>query len=181
MLNKIKSSFMLKEVASYIDEKIKLDLFKYNKTIQNKLDINIINYKEFGGKYKIGDKNGKGKEYNGHYDTLIFEGEYLNGRRNGKGKEYHYFRGRLEFEGEYLNGKRNGNGIEYYWDCKKKFEGEYKNGNMWTGKLYDYENNIIYEIKNGKGIYKGFNDDNRLIFEGEHLNGERNGKGKEFK
>ena len=59
------------------------------------------------------------------------------------------------------------------------FEGEYKNGKKWTGELYDYKNNI-YEINNGKGYYKEFNKDTKLFFEGEHLNGERNGKGKEY-
>ena len=37
----------------------------------------------------------------------------------------------------------------------------------------------IYEIKNGKGFLKKYNEDGELIFEGEYLNGERNGKGKE--
>ena len=32
--------------------------------------------------------------------------------------------------------------------------------------------------KNGKG--KEYNDDGKLIFEGEYLNGEKNGKGKEY-
>ena len=50
MLNKIKSSFMLKEITSFLNEEIKLDLFKYNRNMQNKLDINIINYIEYAGK-----------------------------------------------------------------------------------------------------------------------------------
>ena len=53
-----------------------------------------------------------------------------------------------------------------------------KNGN---GKGYDFENNIIYELKNGKGIIKEYSDYfNILDFEWEYLNGEKNGKGKEF-
>ena len=39
--------------------------------------------------------------------------------------------------------------------------------------------NIIYELKDGKGLVKEYNG-NKLIFEGEYLNGERNGKGKEY-
>ena len=58
---------------------------------------------------------------------LCFEGEYLNGKRNGKGKEYHRFN-QLRFEGEYLNDKK------------------------WNGKGYDSLGNIIYELKDGKGI-----------------------------
>ena len=51
------------------------------------MNISLINYKIFSGKYIIYEKNGKGKEIN--YDGyLIYEGEYINGERNGKGKEY---------------------------------------------------------------------------------------------
>ena len=61
------------------------------------------------------------------------------------------------------------------------FEGEYYNGYRWNGKIYDnINNNIIYELKNGKGYIKEYNLYNDLIFEGEYLNGKRNGKGKEF-
>ena len=93
----IKSSYILKIIFSNINEKSKLDIIRFNKTLQNKLDINIMNYIIFGRKYFIGDKNGKGKEYFINYtlvfgqicyDVLIFEGKYLNGKRNGKGKEY---------------------------------------------------------------------------------------------
>ena len=52
-----------------------------------------------------GLRNGKGKEYNGSIEMLLFEGEYLNGKKNGKGKEYN-LNGNLLYEGEYLNGKR---------------------------------------------------------------------------
>ena len=38
----------------------------------------------------------------------------------------------------------------------------------------------MYEIKNGAGKIKEFDDNFKLIFEGEYLNGKRNGKGKEF-
>ena len=36
------------------------------------------------------------------------------------------------------------------------------------------------EIKNGKGLIKEYDYDNELIFESEYLNGEKNGKGKEY-
>ena len=40
---------------------------------------------------------------------------------------------------------------------------------------------IDFEIKNGKGKIKEYNENNgKLEFEGEYLNGERNGKGKEY-
>ena len=100
-------------------------MIKYNKNLQNKINISLINYKFFTDSYIIYETKTKGKEFNGYKDILIYEGEYLYGKRNGKGKEYNYF-GQLEYEGEYLNGKRNGKGKEYDND-KLIFEGEYLN------------------------------------------------------
>ena len=39
-------------------------MIMYNKELQKKLDVDIVEYKKLSGKYKIGEKNGKGKEYN---------------------------------------------------------------------------------------------------------------------
>ena len=41
-------------------------------------------------------------------------------------------------------------------------------------------NNIIYELKSGKGLIKEYGSYGKLDFEGEYLNGKRKGKGKEF-
>jgi len=38
----------------------------------------------------------------------------------------------------------------------------------------------MYEIKNGAGKVIEFDNNFRIIFEGEYLNGKRNGKGKEY-
>ena len=111
MLNNIKSSYILQNLFSLLDEGQKLRIAKYNKNLQHILVISPINYKIFSGKYIIYELNGKGKEFSYNAD-LLFEGEYLNGERNGKGKEY--FKGKLIFEGEYLNGKRKGKGKEYH-------------------------------------------------------------------
>ena len=113
-------------------------------------------YDENGNiKYKLNnDKNGNVKEYD--EGELVFEGQYINGKRHGKGKEYNY-QGYLLFEGEYLNGKRNGKGKEYYWNSGKlEFEGGYlnDNDNKWNGKGYDFFGNILYELKDGKGLIK---------------------------
>ena len=110
MLKNSKSIYFIKRLFTFVDEKNKLDIIKYNKNMQNILDISLINYKTFSGRYILYGKNGKGKEYN-YDDKLLFDGEYLNGRRNGKGKEYNEY-GKLIFEGEYLNGQRNGKGKE---------------------------------------------------------------------
>ena len=102
-MKKIKSSFILTKVFSIVNEKIKLDLIKYNKRMQNTLNIKLLNYKLFSGKYIVYSKNGVGHEYDAHNDKLIFEGEYLKGKKL-KGKEYNKY-GELIFEGKYLRRK----------------------------------------------------------------------------
>ena len=189
MLQKTKSIYFLKRLFTFVDEKNKLDIIKYNKNMQNILDISLINYKTFSGRYILYGKNGKGKEYN-FDDKLLFEGEYINRKRNGKGKEYDE-NGLLMFEGEYINGKRNGKGKEYYFNGKlafegeylngKKskgkrrqyigyklvFEGEYLNGKIWNGKGYNINGKIEFEINNGKGYVKEYNDKGEISYKGE--------------
>ena len=158
MLKKIRSVYLLKELFSSIDEGTKLKIIKYNKSFQKNLNINIINYKIFSGRYIIYDEDGKKwLEYNSYNDILIYKGEYLNDKRNGNGKEYD--NGFLRYEGEFKNGKRNGYGHEYNSLHIIVYEGEYLNGK-----------------RNGKG--KEFDPHNgKIIFFGEYLNGKRNGKG----
>ena len=151
----------------------------------------------FEGEYLNDKRNGKGKEYF-QDEKIEFEGEYLNGKAisgikydhngnilyqfnniNGKGKEY-YPNGQLSFEGEFLNCKKNGKGKEYNRNEQLIFEGEYLNDKKWTGKGYVNSNNIIYELKEGKGLVKEYTDIfGTVLFEGEYLICERNGKGKE--
>ena len=127
MLQNIKSLYFIKLIYSFVEEAQKLKLIRYNKSIQKDLDISIINYKFFSGRYIIYESNGIGKEYHND-DTLIFEGKYLNGKRNGRGKEYYGKYNKLIFEDKYLNGKRNGRGKDYYfYKSKLEFEGEYLN------------------------------------------------------
>ena len=70
-------------------------------------------------------------------------------------------------------------GKEFYFDGTLEYEGVYLYNKKWEGKGYDEKGNIIYELTNGNGkireYYKRW-----LIFEGEYLNGNRNGKGKEY-
>ena len=40
--------------------------------------------------------------------------------------------------------------------------------------------NVVYQLKEGKGFIKEYNGEGDLIFEGEYLNGERNGNGKKY-
>jgi len=144
----IKSEYILKEIFLFLDRKRLFNLIIYNKYLQTVLKINIEDYKKISGKYRISEKDGKGKEYILNTNILIFEREYLKGKRYGKGKEYkkngelvfegeylngikwngkgkeYYLNGELKFDGEYLKGKRNGRGKEYYYTCELKFEGE---------------------------------------------------------
>ena len=146
----IKSSFIKQQIFSFLSEKQMLNIIKYNKELQKIYLIDLEGLKKISGKYKIGEKTGKGKEYIIDTEILIFEGEYLNGRRNGIGKEY-YNNDNLMFEGEYLNGRRNRKGKEYYRNGKLMFEGEYLNGKRWNGKGYNNDSNIVFEIKDGNG------------------------------
>ena len=164
MLDNFKSTYILKLFLSYLQEQIKLKLCKYSKSLKNKLDINLLNYRRFSGRYIVYEKiKGKEnvKEFNSFNDELIFECEISNGKREGKGKEYYYdeqisLEFQSIFEGEYKEGKRNGKGKEYYIFYNEGehviFEGEYLNGK-----------------RNGKG--KEYYDNGDLKFEGEYING----------
>ena len=90
MLKNIKSLFFVRIVFSFVEEKQKLKIIKINKRLQKTINISIINYKHFKGKYIIYESDEYGKEYNGYDDRLIYEGEYYNCKRNGYGKEYDY-------------------------------------------------------------------------------------------
>ena len=156
----------------------------------------------YEGEYLNELKNGKGKEYYSN-GQLKFEGEYLKGKRNGEGREYDH--GGLIFEGTYINGIKNGIGKEFYskgislfninntYEHQKfmdkkdfysknqlKFYGLYKNGKKWSGIWFDIFNNILYELKDGKGLVKEYNEHNSLLFDGQYDNGEKNGIGKEY-
>ena len=50
-LNKIKSDFFLQKIYNYLNRKKSLEIFKYNKNIQKRLNININNYKEYSEIY----------------------------------------------------------------------------------------------------------------------------------
>ena len=63
---------------------------------------------------------------------------------------------------------------------KLDFEGQYLKGKKWNGKGFNINNEKVYEIKNGNGLVKEYNNEGKIIFVGEYLNGEKNGKGKEY-
>ena len=63
MLKNIKSSYFIELIYSFIDEGQKLKIIKYNKSLQKNINISIINYKYFKGKYIKYESKGIGKEY----------------------------------------------------------------------------------------------------------------------
>ena len=138
-LKKVRSMYIIGNILSLLDEKKRLYMIKYNKKIQNHLELNIEDYKKISGRYIIGERNGKGKEYILETNILIYDGEYLKGKKHGKGQEFNSIDGKKIFEGKYLNGKRNGEGKEYYEKDKIIYEGNYANGKReGHGKEYNY-------------------------------------------
>ena len=165
MLKNFKSEYFLKTIFSFIKERRKLDILAHNKSLQNQIEISIINYKLFSGRYIEFSSIGKGREFKADKNIILFEGEYANGKRNGKGIEYdEYSPDDIIFKGEYVNGVRHGKGIEYDLSGKIIFEGEYFKGARWNGKGYDGNLNVAYELNNGNGNIKEFID-GKLCFE----------------
>ena len=178
MLDNIKSSYYPRIIFSFVNERIKLILIKHNKKLQNLINISIINYINFSRKYIIKEENGKGKEYNGRSNRLIYEGEFLNGKRNGFGKEYDS--GSLLYEGEHLNGEKNGQGKAYNYFGQLTFQGIYLKNKTWKGNIYNGDGTILKELDNSDKNIIELYERGKLVFEGEYLNGEINGKGKEY-
>ena len=161
---------------------------------------------EYEGEYLNGLRHGKGKKYNKQKE-LLFDGEFFKGKRwtgkvydtinnnvyelnNGKGfiREYYddkiLFYDNILYEGDYLKGERHGKAKiykkekNYDRDYYLMFEGEFKNGKMWSGKRYNSDKKILYELKDGKGYIE--EDEDGIKYAGEYLNGEKNGNGEEY-
>ena len=177
-MENIKSKFIIKIILSYLDFKSKLEIIKYNKRIQNIININIYNYKILSGKYIEYIENKNIRRYDTYTEQLIFEGEYFNDKSELKGKEFGLYN-KLIFEGEYLKGKKNGKGKEYYWNGVLKYEGEYLNGKRnGKGKEYDRNGVLLFEgefnyNKKWKGIEYQYDLNGELVFEIEYLNGKK--------
>ena len=75
-LNSIKSPHNLTLIFNFLYKREKLKVIIYNKELQNKLNVNIEDYKKMSGKYKEGKKNGFGRVYELETNKLIFEGEF---------------------------------------------------------------------------------------------------------
>ena len=62
---------------------------------------------------------------------------------------------------------------KFYVKDKLEYEGTFLYNEKWNGKGYDENGNIIYELKNGNGKVKEYNNYGELIFEGVYINGKR--------
>ena len=150
----IKSKIILKCIFNFLEKRKKFILLNYNKVLQDIFGLSIDDYKEETNLIKICGFNGYGKEYKKFSHELIFEGNYLKGKKYGKG-------------------------IEYYENGIKKTEGEYLNGKIIQGIVYDEKGNELFKIKNGNIIELYDND--IIKFKGEYLNNKRwNGKGYDY-
>ena len=89
MSNNIKSLYLINKIFSYTNEKQKLKIIKYNKHLQKNINISIINYKHFQGKYITYREKGEGEEYLGYDNKQLYVGGFKNGERNGKGIEFY--------------------------------------------------------------------------------------------
>ena len=110
MFNLIKSYYFKRIILSLIPSKIELKLMKYNKSLQQLVNLSIIDYINFNCRYIKYDTNGNGKEFGILFNNLIYEGEYKKCKKEGKGTEYHS-NGSILFQEEYKEGKKwNGKG-----------------------------------------------------------------------
>ena len=155
MLLKIKSKKILKSLFSCLKENIKLKIIIYNKSLQDKLNINSEKFKKESNKILLIDENGFGKIMHQTNKFVFFEGKFENGKKNGKGKEYQiimselkkkntkilipnekqlndYFR-KYVFKDGCKRDKIDYKGKEFIFEIKLKFEGEYLNGEWLYG------------------------------------------------
>ena len=73
MLKNSKSIYFIKKLFTFLDEKTKLDIIKYNKNMQNILDISLINYKFFSDRYIIFEKIGKETEKDESVTSMVLQ------------------------------------------------------------------------------------------------------------
>ena len=84
----VKSKYIQILIFSFLNEKNKLDLVKYNLKLQKILEININTYKKISQCIKIGKGDGYCRIYDLNTMTLKFEGEYKNGKKMEKEKNF---------------------------------------------------------------------------------------------
>ena len=201
LLKNINSNYILIQIFSFLEKGQELTVISYNKSLQNKLEITIEDFKNVRGAYIITKRDGIWWEehdwiFTQETNHAIFKGKLIKGKKEGHGIEF-YNNKRKKFEGSYHKGiKINGKGYdklgniiyqidneevtEKYKNGNPVFKGNYYKGKKWDGIGYDIKGNKVYEIKYGKGLVKEYYDDGVLKFVGEYYNEVRNGKGKKY-
>ena len=102
MLKNIKNHFFIRHYFSFICESKKFKLVKYNKHLQNILNINLEDYKDFSdGRIIIYQEKEEEKDINCCGLLNPEKGDFKE-KRKRKGIEY-YSNG--YYEGEYINGE----------------------------------------------------------------------------
>ena len=115
---------------------------------------------------------------------ITFEGEYVNGEKwRGKIKKYNIY-GILILECEYIDGEIKGHALEYlnykflFGKGLKEIDFRYIDKIEYYEIKLQYEGEYLNGERNGKG--KEYDYDGKMEFEGEYSNGKRNGKGNEY-
>jgi hypothetical protein len=142
----------------------------------------------YTGEWKNNKIEGKGKYI--WKNVNIYEGDFKEGKRTGKGKRT--FENGDIYSGDFVDNKFEGKGI-YMWSAsrsntKRKYEGDWKEGNM-EGKGKEtfnngdtYSGDFVGNLREGNGIYiyscSGPNAGRK--YEGDWKEGKSSGKGKEI-
>ena len=89
-MNKVDKN-ILKILLTFSAELKILKILRYNKNLQNIVDIDLNFYKNYAKKYIIykDNKRNFGREFD-NGNVLLYEGGFINGQRSGKGKEFNY-------------------------------------------------------------------------------------------
>ena len=178
MLNNLKSHKILADLFSFVSKKKKLLLMKHSKLMQSKLNLKAKDYNT--GKYMLKNQKGEVLEYLIDSNILVFKGFYTDEYRNGPGEEYH-LNNQLKFQGNFVYGGKE-LGKEFFWNGVIQYDGNYINNKKWNGIGYDINQRQIYNIINGAcDNVVEYDDYGQIIYEGPYKNGDRCGRGKEYK
>ena len=90
MFEYINSKYILKEIFSYLREKLFLKIIAYNKRLQERCSIDIMNYKKNASIYIKKDEEGNSLIKSAKNNLTLYNGGYSNKQKNGLGIDYNY-------------------------------------------------------------------------------------------
>ena len=109
-LNDIRNKYILQKIFDFIDKTNSLNIIRYNKAIQNKLDINIDTYKEYSQII---------------FDIKLFnqEGKLMLKKREGakvrKKDEYNILDREIYYSNDFDSDNENENNYDFYYDFEE--------------------------------------------------------------